>query len=143
DVAGTIASSADGNFREGEHVLATGYDLGVGHDGGFSEYVRVPSEWVVPVPAGLSLFDAMAIGTAGFTAALSITALERNGLRPGNGPVIVTGATGGVGSIAVACLARLGYEVTALTGKDTEHEWLRALGATQVLSRSGLQMGTR
>jgi acrylyl-CoA reductase (NADPH) len=143
DVAGTIASSADQNFRQGEPVLVTGHDLGVGHDGGYSEYVRVPAEWVVPVPAGLSLFDAMAIGTAGFTAALSIIALERNGLRPGNGPVIVTGATGGVGSIAVASLARLGYDVTALTGKDSEHEWFRALGAKDVLSRGSLQMGTR
>lgn len=143
DVAGTIASSSNANFREGEHVLVTGYDLGVGHDGGYSEYVRVPSEWVVPLPADLSLFDAMAIGTAGFTAALSIVELERNGLKPGNGPVIVTGATGGVGSVAVACLARLGYQVTALTGKDSEHEWLRSLGAKDVLSRRNLQMGTR
>jgi len=143
DVAGTVASSANASFREGQPVLVTGYDLGVGHDGGYSEYVRVPSEWVVPVPAGLSLFDAMAIGTAGFTAALSIVELERNGLKPGNGPVIVTGATGGVGSIAVACLVRLGYQVTALTGKDSEHEWLRSLGAKEVLSRRNLQMGTR
>lgn len=143
DVSGTIASSSDPNFREGEPVLVTGYDLGVSHDGGYSAYVRVPAEWVVPVPAGLSLFDAMAIGTAGFTAALSIIELERNGLKPGNGPVIVTGATGGVGSIAVACLARLGYQVTALTGKDSEHEYLRSLGAKEVLSRAGLQMGTR
>jgi NADPH2:quinone reductase len=143
DVAGTVASSANASLREGQPVLVTGYDLGVGHDGGYSEYVRVPSEWVVPVPAGLSLFDAMAIGTAGFTAALSIVELERNGLKPGNGPVIVTGATGGVGSIAVACLVRLGYQVTALTGKDSEHEWLRSLGAKEVLSRRNLQMGTR
>lgn len=143
DVAGTIASSSNPNFREGERVLVTGYDLGVSHDGGYSEYVRVPAEWVVPLPADLSFFDAMAIGTAGFTAALSIIELERNGLKPGNGPVIVTGATGGVGSVAVACLSRLGYQVTALTGKDSEHEYLRSLGAKAVLSRAGLQMGTR
>jgi NADPH2:quinone reductase len=95
------------------------------------------------VPSGLDLFEAMTIGTAGFTAALSILDMERNGLAPNRGPVIVTGATGGVGSFGVACLARLGYEVTALTGKDSEHDYLRQLGARQILSRSSLQMGTK
>jgi NADPH2:quinone reductase len=143
DVAGTVASSADPRFREGDQVLVTGYDLGVAHDGGYAEFVRVPADWVVPVPEGLSAHDAMAIGTAGFTAALSLVDLEQNGLRPGQGPVLVTGATGGVGSVAVQLLAARGYEVTALTGKDTEHDFLRSLGAKAVLSRHGLQMGTR
>ena len=143
DVSGTVESSADSRFAPGDQVLVTGYDLGVAHDGGFSEYVRVPADWVVAVPPGLSVLDVMAIGTAGFTAALSVIQLEKNGLTPGKGPVIVTGATGGVGGVAVQCLAALGYQVTALTGKDTEHDYLRSLGATNVLSRSGLQMGTR
>jgi acrylyl-CoA reductase (NADPH) len=143
DVAGTVESSADSRFKAGDTVLVTGYDLGVAHDGGYAAYVRVPAEWVVPVPTGLSLFDAMAIGTAGFTAALSIVEMERNGLAPPNGPVIVTGATGGVGSIAVQCLAARGYDVTALTGKPQEEKYLRSLGATHVLARGTLQMGTR
>jgi NADPH2:quinone reductase len=143
DVSGTVVSSADARFKTGDQVLVTGYDLGVAHDGGYAEYVRVPADWVVPVPAGLTLADVMAIGTAGFTAALSVVELERNGLAPGNGPVIVTGATGGVGSVAVQMLAALGYKVTALTGKDAEHDYLRSLGAAEVLSRSTLQMGTR
>jgi acrylyl-CoA reductase (NADPH) len=143
DVSGTVVSSAESRFRAGDKVLVTGYDLGVGHDGGYSQYVRVPHQWVVPLPHGLDLFDAMVVGTAGFTAALSILRLEQNGLKPETGPVIVTGATGGVGSIAVGCLAALGYQVTALTGKDREHAYLRALGAKDVLSRSTLQMGTR
>jgi acrylyl-CoA reductase (NADPH) len=143
DVAGTVASSADPRFREGEPVLVTGYDLGVGHDGGYAEFVRVPADWVVPIPAGLSPHDAMAIGTAGFTAALSLVDMELNGLKPGQGPVIVTGATGGVGTVAVQLGAARGYQVTALTGKDHEHDFLRALGADEVLSRNGLEMGTR
>jgi len=143
DVAGTVVSSSDDRFREGQPVLVTGFELGVSHDGGYSQLVRAPADWVVPVPSGLDLFEAMTIGTAGFTAALSILDMERNGLAPHRGPVIVTGATGGVGSFGVACLARLGYEVTALTGKDSEHDYLRQLGARQILSRSSLQMGTR
>lgn len=143
DVAGTVESSADARFKPGQPVLVTGYDLGVAHDGGYAAFVRVPAEWVVPVPKGLSLFDAMAIGTAGFTAALSVVEMERNGLAPSNGPVIVTGATGGVGSIAVQCLAGRGYDVTALTGKPLEEEYLRSLGAGHVLARASLQMGTR
>jgi acrylyl-CoA reductase (NADPH) len=103
----------------------------------------VPAAWVVPMPPGLTGFEAMAIGTAGFTAALSIAAMERNGLTPAAGPVVVTGATGGVGSLAVQCLVAGGYTVTALTGKDGEHAYLRELGATDVLARSSLQMGTR
>jgi len=143
DVAGTVESSDDSGFKAGDPVLVTGYDLGVAHDGGYSAYARVPAEWVVPLPKGLSVFDAMAIGTAGFTTALSIVEMERNGLRPSNGPVIVTGATGGVGSIAVQCLAARGYDVTALTGKPHEEEYLRSLGAAKVMARGTLQMGTR
>ena len=143
DVAGSVVSSSDAKVHEGDQVLVTGYDLGVANDGGYSEYVRVPAGWVVPMPQGLTAFDAMVIGTAGFTAALSIVRMERNGLAPANGPVIVTGATGGVGSMAVEFLSTMGYEVTALTGKDDEHEYLRSLGAASVLSRNGLQMGTR
>ena len=143
DVAGTVVSSADGRFREGDQVLVTGYDLGVANDGGYAEYVRVPGDWVVPLPATLTLFEAMALGTAGFTAALAVRRLEINGLSPGRGAVAVTGATGGVGSIAVAALSRLGFSVTAITGKDQEHDYLRSLGATEVLSRSTLQLGTK
>lgn len=143
DVAGTVESSADPRFARGQAVLVTGYDLGVNHDGGYAAYARVPSGWVVPIPAGLTPLDAMTMGTAGFTAALSVIAMERNGLERGAGPVIVTGATGGVGSVAVEILAGLGYQVTALTGKDDQHDFLRSLGATDVLSRRSLQMGTK
>jgi NADPH2:quinone reductase len=143
DVAGIVESSSASHFRRGDPVLVTGYDLGVNHDGGYAQFVRVPAEWVVALPPGLSAFEAMAIGTAGFTAALSIVEMERNGLAPGHGPVIVTGATGGVGSMAVACLVSRGYQVTALTGKDSEHEYLRGLGAETVISRHTLEMGTR
>jgi NADPH2:quinone reductase len=143
DVAGTVESSTDSRWTKGQQVLVTGYDLGVSHDGGFAEYARVPADWVVPIPAGLSAFDAMVLGTAGFTAALSVVEMERNGLKPGAGPVIVTGATGGVGSVAVEILAALGYHVTALTGKDDQHDFLRSIGAREVLSRAALQMGTR
>jgi NADPH2:quinone reductase len=143
DVAGTVESSADARFRAGDPVLVTGYELGVAHDGGYAGYVRVPADWVVPVPPGLTTFDVMAIGTAGFTAALSVVQLERNGLQPANGPVIVTGATGGVGSLGVQCLAARGYQVTAMTGKDNEHEYLRSIGAADVLPRSAVQPSTR
>lgn len=143
DVSGTVVSSSDERYREGDEVLVTGHELGVSVDGGYSEYVRVPADWVVPLPDGLTTFDAMAIGTAGFTAALSVAQMEHNGLTPGDGPVIVTGATGGVGSLAVDILATLGYDVTAMTGKDSEHDYLRALGASDILSRTELKMGTR
>jgi NADPH2:quinone reductase len=143
DAAGTVASSTDSRFRKGDEVLVTGYDLGVNNDGGYAGYVQVPAGWVVPMPRGLTAFEAMALGTAGFTAGLSIVRLEQNGLLPQNGKVVVTGSTGGVGSVAVAALARLGYDVTAITGKDDAHEYLRQLGAHEVLSRATLELGTR
>lgn len=143
DVAGTIITSGDTRFREGEAVLVTGYGMGVEHDGGYAEYSRVPADWVVALPQGMSTADAMAIGTAGFTAALAIMRMEQNGLKPANGPVVVTGASGGVGSVAVDLLAGLGYEVTAISGKDDQHEYLRHLGASQVLSRHTLVMGRK
>ncbi len=143
DVAGTVVTSGDPRFREGEAVLVTGYGMGVEHDGGYAEYSRVPADWVVPLPRGMSPADAMAIGTAGFTAALAILRMEQNGLKPANSPVVVTGASGGVGSVAVDLLAGLGYDVTAISGKDDQHEYLRHLGASQVLSRHTLEMGKK
>jgi acrylyl-CoA reductase (NADPH) len=143
DVAGRVASSGDARFREGDRVLATGYDLGVAHDGGYAAYTRVPADWVVRVPDGLTTREAMTLGTAGFTAGLAIVRMERNGLMPAQGPVAVTGATGGVGSIAIAALSRLGYAVTAITGKDEAHDYLRALGAREIVSRTTLALGTR
>jgi NADPH2:quinone reductase len=121
----------------------TGYDLGVSHDGGYSEYVRVPAAWVVRMPETLTPYEAMTLGTAGFTAALAVVRLERNGLMPSQGKVVVTGASGGVGSVAVAVLAQLGYDVTALTGKSEAHDYLRTLGARDVIDRKTLAMGTR
>ncbi len=135
DLSGTVAESRDPRFREGDEVIVTGYDLGVSRFGGFSEYARVPADWVVKLPQGLTLKEAMAIGTAGFTAGLSIQRLEENGMNPERGPVIVTGATGGVGSTAVAMLAKNGYHVAASTGKASEHEYLRKIGATDILDR--------
>lgn len=143
DAAGTVAASLDDRFQEGDAVIVTGYELGVSHDGGYAGYLRVPADWVVPLPAGLTLFEAMALGTAGFTAALAVERLEQNGLEPGQGRVVVTGATGGVGSVAVAALARRGYDVTAITGKSDAHEYLRRLGAGSVLSRASLDMGNK
>jgi acrylyl-CoA reductase (NADPH) len=130
DLAGTVVEGPG----EGTEVLVHGYDLGVAHHGGYAEYARVPGDWVVPLPDGLSTKQAMAIGTAGFTAAMSVARLERHGLEPGDGPVLVTGATGGVGSTAVSILAARGYEVVASTGKDAR-EYLQSLGAAEVVSR--------
>ena len=143
DVAGRVLESSDDRFREGDEVLVTGCGMGESHDGGFSEVARVPADWVVPLPAGLSLFDAMALGTAGFTAALAIDQLERNAQQPDAGPVIVTGATGGVGSIAIDLLSGRGYEVIALTGKAGASEYLKGLGATAVLDRNTLEPAKR
>jgi acrylyl-CoA reductase (NADPH) len=142
DVSGVVITSTDSRFKKGDEIIVTSYDLGVSHDGGYSEYVRVPAAWVVPLPKGLSLFDAMAIGTAGYTAALAIHIMEQNDLKPVNGKVAVTGATGGVASIGIDMLTKLGYHVVAITGKDGGHDYLKKLGATEVLSRHALEMGT-
>ena len=143
DASGTVVSSTDPRFREGDEVIATSYEIGVGNDGGYAEYMRVPAGWVVPLPSGLTLRDAMVFGTAGFTAALSIMRLEHNGLAPGAGPIAVTGATGGVGGVAIAALAALGYTVTAITGKEDERDYLRRLGASEVLSRHSIPFSDR
>ncbi|GAB1234337.1 oxidoreductase [Ferrigenium sp. UT5] len=144
DAAGVVDSSADPRFKAGDPVLVTGYDMGVAHDGGFAEYARVPADWVVPLPQGLSLFEAMALGTAGFTAALAIHRLEQNELTPEAGRVIVTGATGGVSGLAIQMLAQLGYHVVAMTGKEQEGGYLESLGAREILLRSTVDLnGTR
>ena len=143
DVAGVVARSTDGRFHVGDEVLVTGCGLGESHDGGFSEIVRVPADWIVPLPPGLSLFNAMALGTAGFTAALAIDQLERNAQHPDAGPIIVTGASGGVGSVAIDLLSGRGYEVIALTGKMDAESYLKGLGATTVLDRNALEAATR
>lgn len=140
DMSGTVIESTDLRFKPGDRVVATSFDIGVAHHGGYAEIARVPGDWVVPLPAGLSLFDAMVLGTAGFTAALGIVRMEENGLRPEKGAVIVTGATGGVGSLAIDMLATLGYHVVALTGKEAEAAYLRELGAAEVLLRESLDL---
>lgn len=134
DLAGRVA---DGPGR-GTDVLAHGYEIGVARHGGFARFARVPAEWVVPMPAGLSTRDAMTLGTAGFTAALAVLELVDRGVEPGGKPVLVTGATGGVGSVAVSILSRLGYEVAASTGKADAADWLRELGATEIVDREAL-----
>jgi putative YhdH/YhfP family quinone oxidoreductase len=136
DCAGTVVESTSADYRPGDEVLVTGYELGAGHWGGFSAYVRVPHDWIVPLPPELNVRDAMIYGTAGFTAAQCVAAIVDRRIEPGRGPVVVTGATGGVGSIAVAILARLGYEVAAVTGKRDQHDWLRRLGAYIILDRA-------
>lgn len=135
DLAGTVVESTDARFAKGQGVVVIGYDLGVAHPGGFAELARVPADWVVALPAGLSAKEAMAIGTAGFTAAMSVEALEAHAVAPAKGPVLVTGATGGVGSTAVSLLAARGFTVAGSTGKADEHQFLRDLGATEILSR--------
>jgi NADPH2:quinone reductase len=143
DAAGTVVSSSDTRFKPGDDVICTSYDMGVAHDGGYGEYCRVPAAWVVPLPQGLTLYDAMALGTAGYTAGLAVELLELNGLEPGNGKVLVNGATGGVGTLAIDMLAQRGFEVTALTGKENQAAFLTALGAREVLSRNAIDLGTR
>jgi putative YhdH/YhfP family quinone oxidoreductase len=140
DAAGTVVESQHADFAVGERVLVTGYDLGVGVYGGYAEYVRVPAAWVVKTPTGLSNFEAMALGTAGFTAVMCLLALERNGTCPEAGPILVTGATGGVGSVAVNILAQQGYTVAASTGKADQHHYLRQLGASQILRRDEVRL---
>lgn len=141
DVAGVVVYSLDPKFQEGDAVIATGYDMGVSHFGGYSEYARLRSDWLVHLPKGLSLRDAMIIGTAGFTAALSVQRLQENHITPDRGKVLVTGATGGVGSFAVSFLAKLGFEVEASTGKASEHDYLKLLGAHSIISREDVYDG--
>lgn len=140
DMSGIVVKSDSPDFKAGDAVLATSYDIGVAHHGGYAELARVPAQWVYKLPPGLELREAMILGTAGFTAGLALARMEHNGLRPGNGPVVVSGATGGVGSIAVEILAKAGYEVHALTGKADTIEYLKSLGAKEVLLRSGLDL---
>lgn len=143
DLAGTVVSSDDADLQPGAAVLVNGCGLSETVDGGYSEYARVDSASVVPVPEGMSAIEAMQIGTAGYTAALAIHRMEQNGQLPENGPVVVTGATGGVGSIAIDMLDGLGYEVTALTGKGSESDYLKNIGAQRVLLRDELDLGKR
>lgn len=140
DLSGEVVDSADARFKPGDKVIATSFDIGVAHHGGYAEYARVPAGWVVPLPAGLDVFEAMALGTAGFTAALGVVRMEDNGLAPANGPVIVTGATGGVGGLAIEMLAQLGYHVVALTGKEAETDYLKMLGAAEIKLRSSIEL---
>lgn len=142
DVAGVVEQSAVSEFVAGDEVIVTGYDLGMNTSGGFAQYVRVPAAWLLKRPKGLSLRESMALGTAGLTAALCVEKLEQAGLTPSAGPVLVTGATGGVGSIAVALLASRGYEVVACSGKADAVEWLKSLGAREVIAREQLQEGS-
>lgn len=141
DLAGVVVSSEDPRYSEGDQVIATSYEIGVSHYGGYSEYARIPADWIVPLPENLSLKEAMIYGTAGLTAALSVQRLEENGLTPEKGKVLVTGATGGVGSIAVAILAKRGYDVVASTGKANEHDYLQKLGAKEAVSRAEVYNG--
>lgn len=143
DAAGTVVSSSDGRFKPGDEVICTSYDMGVAHDGGYAQYCRVPANWVVPLPKGLTLFEAMGLGTAGYTAGLAICLLEQNDMKPANGKVLVNGATGGVATLAIDMLSTLGYQVTAVTGKDSAHDFLRKIGAAEVLSRQAIDVGTR
>ncbi len=143
DLAGVVESSSDARFKPGDAVLATGCGLSEVHDGGYAEYARLKGEWVIPMPAGLDAFTAMSLGTAGYTAALAIHRMEHNGQSPARGPVVVTGATGGVGSIAIDMLAGRGYEVVAVTGKAAAVDYLKSLGASQVLLRGEIDHGSR
>ncbi|MFC0474978.1 acryloyl-CoA reductase [Robertmurraya beringensis] len=141
DLAGVVVSSQDPRFREGDEVIATSYEIGVSHYGGYSEYARIPGDWIVPLPENLTLKESMILGTAGITAALSIQRLEDNGLSPEKGKVLVTGATGGVGSLAVSMLSKRGYEVVASTGKMYENSFLHKLGAKEIISREDVFNG--
>jgi putative YhdH/YhfP family quinone oxidoreductase len=140
DLAGTVVSSTDARFAKGDAVIATSYDIGVKHHGGYAQYARLPADWVVKMPQGMTHWEAMAFGTAGFTAGLGIVRMEQVGLKPGNGPVVVNGATGGVGSISIAALSKLGYKVVALTGKESEADWLKKIGAAEVRLRKDLDL---
>jgi putative YhdH/YhfP family quinone oxidoreductase len=143
DVAGTVTESRDERFREGDQVLVTGCGLSETRDGGYSEYLRVPAQWTIALPAGLSAREAMGLGTAGFTAALSLKRMQDNGQRPDMGPIVVTGATGGVGMLALDLFSTAGYEVHAISGKPEKFDFLIELGARQCISRANLHWGQR
>ena len=139
DAAGEVVWDRSNQYRAGDQVLVTGHDLGMNTPGGFAEYICVPAGWVLPLPGKLSLRDTMILGTAGFTAALCVEDLRNAGVEPEQGEILVTGASGGVGSVAVSILSRLGYSVAAMTGKEDSHDWLRSLGASRVLTREELE----
>ena len=143
DVAGHVVASSDPRFKEGDAVLCTGSGLSETRDGGYSEFVRLEAKWTIPLPAGLSLREAMVLGTAGFTAGLSLLRMENNGQSPDQGPVVVTGATGGVGTLAIDILTRAGYEAHAISGKPEHTGFLRSIGAGQVFPRDTLDGATR
>ena len=143
DFAGTVESSDDDRYKPGDKVVLTGWRVGEMHWGGYAQKARVNADWLVPLPEGLSPQQAMAVGTAGFTSMLSVMALEDHGLKPGNGPVLVTGAAGGVGSVATAILANLGYEVAGVTGRPDTEDYLKSLGATQIVPREELNETTK
>lgn len=140
DMAGTVEESTDPRWKRGDKVIVHGYDMGVAHDGGYAERVRVPADWIVRRPESMTAFDAMTLGTAGFTAAQAVLLMEHNGLKPDGGPVAVTGATGGVGSVAVEILAKSGYHVVAITGKVKEADYLKGIGAKEVLLRDAIDL---
>jgi putative YhdH/YhfP family quinone oxidoreductase len=140
DLSGTVVSSTNPKFAKGDAVMGIGFELGVSHDGGYAQYARVPADWLMKLPQGLSLRDAMVFGTAGYTAGIAIVRMEHEGLKPSSGPVIINGATGGVGSIALAALSKLGYHCVALTGKESESDWLKKLGAKEILLRQSLHL---
>ena len=140
DLAGTVAASTDAAFKPGDKVIAHSYDVGVAHHGGYAERARMPAAWLVPVPDGMSTFDAMTYGTAGFTAAQAVQRMQHDGLHPAMGPVLVNGATGGVGMVAIEILAKLGYDVVAVTGKEKDVDLLKSIGAKSVLIRGQFEM---
>jgi NADPH2:quinone reductase len=143
DLAGEVVSSTDGRYAPGQKVLVTGCNLSETHDGGYAEFARLQGDSVIPLPSGLTELDAMKLGTAGFTAALAVHRMEQNGQKPSNGPVVVTGATGGVGSLAISMLAGRGYEVVAVSGKKEAEAYLREIGAARVLLRQEIDLGTK
>ncbi len=140
DLAGIVESSSSPDFKAGDAVIAHSYDVGVAHHGGYAERARIPASWLVPIPAGMTTFDAMTHGTAGFTAAQAVHRMQHDGLYPAMGPVLVNGATGGVGMVAIEILAKLGYDVVAVTGKEKDSDLLKALGAKEVLIRGQFEM---
>ena len=143
DFAGTVEASSHPDWKPGDKVILNGWGCGETHLGGYGEKARVKGDWLVRLPAGMSARDAMAIGTAGYTAMLAVMALERHGLTPASGPVVVTGAAGGVGSVAVAILAKLGFQVTASTGRPEEADYLKGLGAAEIIERKELDAARR